>query len=503
MRRSTHRGLTRSAAWIASLALLAGACATTTASSGQRSGAASSDPIAAPSSEPAVAAPAAATSNAVSTSAATAVPVLTAVPSATVEPPATAVPLSTAVPTPVEPAVAPPAQVPFRTGAEALADRGFDLLAGQRVGLIANQTSLVDGQHLLDLLVADPDVDLVAAFAPEHGIRGDLDAGEIVPDGVDGATAVPVFSLYGGTRQPTAEMLADIDVLVYDLQDVGARFYTYISTMGLALQAAAWADIPMIVLDRPNPQQQTASAGFVRTPGYASFVGQYAVPSSYGLTVGELAQMIVGDQLLDGLEGVDVRVVRMQGWQRSDGWPDEPAGWVPPSPGLPTLTSAQAYPGTVLFEATPLSVGRGTADTFAFVGAPWVDAVGLASSLNDQGLSGVTFEPATFVPTVTAQAAAPRFLGQAVSGVRYRITAAAEFEPVSTGIHVFVALRDAAGAAGQPSLIDRPDMFDLLAGSGELRTLIESGTSAEAIVAAWQPGAAEFDARKQRYQLYD
>lgn len=296
-------------------------------------------------------------------------------------------------------------------------------------------------------------------------------------------------------------MFNDIDVVVYDLQDVGTRFYTYISTMGLVMQTAAAAGVDVVILDRPNPQRSRSAAGYVRADGYESFVSQYPVPAAYGLTAGELAQMIVGERWLPGLEGIDLRVVPMRSWSHGDGWPDGAGAWVPPSPGLPSLTSALVYPGTVLFEATPLSVGRGTDATFAIVGAPWVDDAALAARLNRSALPGVAFEPITFVP-VASGPTAPRFLGESVSGVRFLITEPGQFEPVGAAIHVFVALRDQAASAGLGALIDRPEMLDLLAGTGMLREMLDAGASAEMIVDSWAQEVDDFSRLTQPYLLY-
>ena len=273
----------------------------------------------------------------------------------------TTTPATTAVPRPSAPApTTTERQAVVTSGADALVDSDFARLDGQRVGLIVNHTALASGEHLIDLIDAAPNVELVAIFAPEHDIRGTAGAGELFGDRVDPRTGVQIFSLYTDTRQPSPAMLADVDVLVYDLQDVGARFYTYISTMGLAMQSAARAGIPFVVLDRPNPGGGGSSAGFVLEPDQISFIGQFPIPASYGLTAGELATAIKGEAWLPGLDGLALDVVAMQGWERQMRWPATEQPWVPPSPGLPTFESALAYPGTVLFEATPISYGGGT-----------------------------------------------------------------------------------------------------------------------------------------------
>ncbi|MGB5758135.1 MAG: DUF1343 domain-containing protein, partial [Acidimicrobiales bacterium] len=271
-------------------------------------------------------------------------------------------------------------------------------MSGKRVGLIASRASVVGDRTVIDLLAQSDSVDLVSVFAAEHGIRADVDAGATIDDGVDPATGLAVHSLYGATRSPTAEMLADIDVLVFDLQDVGARFYTYTATMGLAMQAAARAGIPFVVMDRPNPIGGTSLGGAVRDDDHRSFVGQYPIPAVHGMTAAELALAIRGEGWLDGLEGLDLRVVAMSGWARDDLWADTGLAWVPPSPGLPTALTALVYPATVLFEATTLSFGRGTDHPFSQVGAPWLDGEDLARALNDRNLPGIRFRAVTFTP---------------------------------------------------------------------------------------------------------
>lgn len=410
-------------------------------------------------------------------------------PTPTVEPTATAEPTTT--PTPV--AVVP--------GLGQLVAADFAPLVGKRVGVIANAATTFDGRHIIDVLAAAPDVDLVAAFAPEHGIRGTADAGAQVADEIDPLTGIPVFSLYGTDRAPTPSSLADIDVLVYDLQDVGARYYTYISTLGLAMQAAAAADIPFVVLDRPNPLGGELIAGFTRQAGYESFVSQYPIPSVYGLTAGELATAIVGEQWLPGLDALDLTVVPLSGWNRSMRWSDVGAPWLPPSPGLPNESSALAYPATVLFEATTLSYGKGTDAPFEMIGAPWLDGAALASDLNGRDLPGVAFDPITFTP-VAGQTASPRYVDQQLGGITIRVTDTTQFDPVAIGVHLLSAVSEQAAQTGTTPIIDRPDFFDLLAGSSELRNGLDARVPADQIVAWWEVDRATFQAIHDRYRRY-
>ncbi|MDH3683011.1 MAG: DUF1343 domain-containing protein [Acidimicrobiia bacterium] len=390
----------------------------------------------------------------------------------------------------------------LRVGAAVLAADGFAELTGQRIGVILNQASTIDGQPLLDVLARTEGIDLVAAFGPEHGVRGTAAAGAPVTGGIDATTGVRIHSLYGDTRAPTPAMLAELDVLVFDLQDVGARVYTYLATMGLAMQSAAEAGLPFIVLDRPNPLGGSYVDGHVRDEDHASFIGQYPVPAAHGMTAGELALAIKGEGWLPGLDGLDLRVVEMSGWHRDDRWADLGLGWAPPSPSLPSPTAAEVYPGTVLFEATSLSVGRGTAEPFTTIGAPWVDGPALAGALNELGLAGVSFEAVTFVPEATESVPAPPYAGETSHGVRVVIEDAS-FRPVATGLHLLVAFRDHADARGEPELVAAPKLFDLLTGTDAVRTALEAGASATQLIEAWSPEVAAFEELRRRYLLYD
>ncbi len=388
-----------------------------------------------------------------------------------------------------------------RVGAEVLRDDGFAPLAGRRVGVILNHASTVDGTSLLDVLVAAPEVEVVAAFGPEHGVRGTDPAGSVVDDSVDPATGVSVYSLYGDRRAPPPELLAALDVLVFDLQDVGARPFTYIATMGLAMRAAADAGVGFLVLDRPNPLGGERLAGPVLDPSFESFVGSFPIPFVHGLTTGELAMLLQGEGLVDGLETLELQVVPLAGWRRSDRWSDLGRGWLPPSPSLPSPTAAEVYPGTVLFEATSMSVGRGTDEPFTTVGAPWVDGVALAERLNGLGLPGVRFEPAILAPAPTDAVPDPPYGDQEIGGVRI-VPLDPTFLPFETGVHLLVEALRHAEERGAGPILDRPDFLDLLAGTDELRLGLTSGTDADAIIASWVDDLATFAQLRQPYLLY-
>jgi uncharacterized protein YbbC (DUF1343 family) len=397
----------------------------------------------------------------------------------------------------------PPPGSPVVTGAAALVQSGFAALANRRVGLITNQTGRAGGEHLADVLAKAPSVKLTAILAPEHGFRGEIEAGAKVGDAVDARTGVPVFSLYGATRKPTQAMLSGVDVLVFDIQDIGTRFYTYISTMGLAMQAAAAARIPFVVLDRPNPLGGAYVSGFVLEPAHVSFVGQYPIPLVHGMTVGELARMIRGERWLDGLESLDLTIVELQGWRRSMRWPELQRPWVATSPNIPTFEAALVYPGMGLVGEAKVNEGRGTETPFSLLGAPWIDAHRLTGSLNRLGLAGVEFAATAYTPrSIPRVAAHPRFEGQHIPGVRIAVTDAAHFEPLEAGVHVLAALFAEARAQGIAEPIANLTMLHALAGTRRLHRMLAAGRSGAEIVAAWQAEVARFKAQRAPYLLY-
>lgn len=394
------------------------------------------------------------------------------------------------------------AEIRVQTGADVLTSRQIELLKGKRVGLIANHTAMVGERHLIDVLHATDLVRLTALFGPEHGLRGLADAGEKVADSVDPATGVPVFSLYGSTREPSPKMLENVDVLVFDIQDVGARFYTYISTLGLSMQAAARKGIPFVVLDRPNPLGGERVDGYVLSPSYTSFVGQYPIPIQHGLTMGELALMVKGEAYLPGLEKLDLKVVAMDGWKRSMLWSETGLPWIKPSPNLPTFDSAVVYPGTCLFEATSVSEGRGTEAPFQTLGAPWADGVGLAKRLREFGLTGVSFESVRFTPRSIPNAAAnPKLKDVELQGVKISVTNPREVRPVALGVYALDAFYRQSSGLSRLSFY-RIGGMSRLAGTERLRQQLSRGVSPEKIIAGWENEVASFRRVREKYLLY-
>lgn len=304
-----------------------------------------------------------------------------------------------------------------KTGAEVLLDEHLTELAGKRIGLVMNPTSRVDGVHIVDTLLS-LGVNVTALFAAEHGFRGEAGAGEQIRDGVDQETGLPVFSLYGSTKKPTPEMLQGVDLLLFDLPDMGVRFYTYNSTMGLVMEAVAEHDKELWILDRPNPLGGNYVVGWILREEYKSFVGSYPMPIAYGMTMGEIARMAVGEQWLDLPAEPNYKVIKTSGWKRDMRWPDTGLPWIAPSPNLPAFEHAFVYPGTVIFEGTNLSEGRGTADPFLTIGAPGFDFN--PEELEELELRhSVGLDPVTFTPqSIPGKAIHPKHEGQECSGIR-------------------------------------------------------------------------------------
>ena len=382
-----------------------------------------------------------------------------------------------------------------RSGIEVLLSDSLHLVQGKNVGLLTNHTGIYwtsDGivGSTIDALYEANNVDLVALYAPEHGIRGQEQAGAAIDSGRDERTGVPIHSLYGEVRKPTPAMLEGVDVLLFDMQDIGARYYTYVSTMALAMEAAGEQDIPFIVLDRPNPVRGDVVQGNLLKPGYETFVGMYPVPMRHGMTAGELAQLYVGEF---GLE-VDLHVVPLDGWTRDMTFDQTQLPWVPPSPNMPSLESALAYPGTCLFEGTPISVGRGTDRAFQWVGAPWLDGVQLAESLNGYGINGVRFESTTFTPR---NAGDRKFEGQEVSGVLL-IPESTDYDASKAAVAMLLETYSMSG----DNWLWAEAHFDRLAGTDSLRLSIEAGADFTELISAWESETQAFEQLRDPYLIY-
>jgi uncharacterized protein YbbC (DUF1343 family) len=368
-----------------------------------------------------------------------------------------------------------------------------------RVGVVANPASIDGGfGHVVDRLASARDCKLTAIFGPQHGFRSDLQDNMIeTPHAEDARRKVPIFSLYSETREPTPAMLDLVDVLVIDIQDVGARIYTFIYTMANCLRAAARKNLPVIVCDRPNPIGGLSVEGPMLEPDYESFVGQFPIPMRHGMTVGELARLFNERYGI----GAALEIATMEGWSRGMYWDETGLPWVMPSPNMPTVDTAVVYPGTVLFEGTMLSEGRGTTRPFELIGAPWIEGDRLASRMNALGLEGVHFRPATFEPTFQKHAK------ETCGGCQIHVTDRQAFRPVAAGVAL---MRECYGLA--PGRFEwRPPPYeyehdkmpiDILAGSPALRQQIERQDPLDAIVGSWRAGEAAFAALRESYLLY-
>jgi uncharacterized protein YbbC (DUF1343 family) len=386
---------------------------------------------------------------------------------------------------------APDGAAAVRPGVEVLLSDSLHLVRGQRVGLITNHTGVDgSGRSTIDRLAEHPEVELAALFAPEHGLRGEAQEGAMIESGIDERTGAPIHSLYGDVRKPTAEMLEGIDVLLFDIQDIGARYYTFVSSMALAMEAAGEQGIPFVVLDRPNPIRGDVVQGNVLDPAYSTFVGLYPVPMRHGMTPGELARLYVGAFGID----VDLSVAPVDGLTREMTFDQTGLPWSPPSTNMPTIESALAYPGTCLFEGTPLSSGRGTDRAFQWVGAPWLDGEALAEALDRYGFEGVRFEAVRFTPTAPTDG---KFADNEVSGVRLVAESSAYDAP-----RVGVALLVETYRASEGNWTWRVSHFDRLAGTDALRLGIEAGSDVDELTAGWAGQLAAFEALREPYLIY-
>ena len=384
-----------------------------------------------------------------------------------------------------------------RLGFERLLD--FPALDGKRVGIVCNSAS-VDGQlrHTADRLAAQPRARLAAIFGPQHGFRSDVQENMIeTGHGEDAIRRVPVYSLYSETRQPTAAMLRDVDLLVIDLQDVGTRIYTYIYTMANCLIAARARGVKAIVCDRPNPIGGLAIEGSMLVRGFESFVGQYPIPMRHGMTIGELARLFNEEFGI----GADVEVIAMEGWRRDMYHDATRLPWVLPSPNIPTLDTAIVYPGTVLLEGTNVSEGRGTTRPFELVGAPWIVAERFADQVNQLALPGVHFRPAAFEPTFHKHA------HKRCGGCQIHVLDRERFRPVETGVALIAAFRasdpERFAWRDPPYEYEREKLpIDILAGSSDVREQIERGTPAREIARSWEAGVQTFLRIRERFLMY-
>jgi len=409
----------------------------------------------------------------------------------------------------------PAAAQKVKLGVDVFLEKHLDLVKGKRVGLITNPSG-INGrlESTADLFFREPAIQLAALYGPEHGVRGDAQAGEYVPFYFDKKFKVPVFSLYGQSSKPEPGMLKnideymrsfdtvavgkvpegtmvrDVDVLIYDVQDVGARVYTYIATMAYALQACSESGIEFVLLDRPNPVNGADIEGTIlEYPQFSSFVGLFPIPARHGMTLGELAGLF-NDKFLS--KKAKLTVIPIEGWTRRLWYDQTGLPWVYPSPNMPTLDTATVYPGQVYFEGTNISEGRGTTHPFELFGAPWIDGYVLAKKLNAFGLPGVVFREACFTPTFS------KFQGQLCGGTQVHVTDRAVYRSVETALHIIKTIRDT-----YPDMFEfHEEYFDKIMGTSKVREALENGTNVAEIVAGFKPGLEGFKVLREPYLLY-
>ena len=386
------------------------------------------------------------------------------------------------------------------TGLDVLLGEEASLLSGNKVGIVTNHSGISStGEHIVDALGRLPGLSIEALFAPEHGIRGDLPDAAREASYVDDRTGIRVWSLYGRFFKPTPEMLEGIDTLIFDIQDVGARFYTFISTMGLVMEAAAERGIRFIVLDRPDPITGNIIEGPILEEKLSSFVGKYPLPIRYGMTPGELAQMIKGEGWMEGMDRLDLQVIPMEGWQRSMWYDETGLPWVGPSPNIPHMMTAVLYPGMCLIEALNVSEGRGTMKPFEQMGAPWIDGKELAARMNALRLPGIRFKSKTFIPAGLPHAAPrPKYRDEAVQGLEMIVTDRESLRPVDVMVHLFIALKELY----PEDLVLRTNLERLI-GIRSFRSSVNKRRSPGEILGEWEPGLEGFRRDRLPYLIYE
>ncbi len=388
---------------------------------------------------------------------------------------------------------------PVKLGLEKVLNEQNNLLRNLRIGLICNQSSVNHQfQHAADLFFENDNLNLVSLFGPQHGIRGDVQDNMVeTSHAIDRLTKLPIYSLYSETRQPTEEMLLSIDALVFDLQDIGGRVYTFIYTMANAMKACAKFNKKMFVLDRPNPIGGLCVEGNFLEKGHESFVGQFPIPMRHGLTVGELAKLFNEEFNIN----CELNVITMNNWGREDFYDETDAPWVMPSPNIPTVDTTVVFPATVYFEGTQVSEGRGTTRPFEIVGAPYIDSKEYAEALTQLELPGVIFRPINFLPTFQ------KYSNQSCSGVFLHVTNRDLFEPVITGLAmvktIYELYPDSFRWKDTPYEYEfERNPFDIIAGTTKIREMIETGRSIDEIKLSWKNDVKDFNKLREKHFLY-
>jgi uncharacterized protein YbbC (DUF1343 family) len=386
-----------------------------------------------------------------------------------------------------------------KTGLDNIEDY-VNLLSGKRIGIITNHTAYnAENQHIIDVFAQKLKIQVTALFGPEHGIRGNEAAGKTIDSVQDASQAIPIYSLYGKDLKPTPEMLKNVDILIFDIQDIGARFYTYIYTMSLAIEAAAEQKIPFFVLDRPNPINGIQVEGNILESQFATFVGLYPIPTRHGMTIGELATMINEEKWLKNGVKAELKVIPLKNWQRSFWFDQTGLKFIRTSPNMPDLDTATIYPGLCLIEGTNISEGRGTRTPFLIFGAPWINQEELCHLLNRLKLPGVQFEPVIFTPeSIPEMAPDPKFKNESCHGCRILITQREQINSYWTGIQIIKVLYDL-----NPDKFEwHIKHFDRLCGSSKIREAIINHSDLNLSQKAWVKDLEDFKKIRNRYLLY-
>jgi uncharacterized protein YbbC (DUF1343 family) len=387
-----------------------------------------------------------------------------------------------------------------QTGAEILLTENVSFLEGRNIGIVTNHTAILnDGTHLVDALVKLNNVKIVALFGPEHGIRGDAPAGELIQGGIDSKTKIPVYSLYGLTKKPTKEMLQNLDLLIFDIQDVGARFYTYISTLFYTIEAASENHIPLIVLDRPNPIGGVWVDGPIRKNDLNSFVGIAPIPVIHGMTVGELSQYFLGEELIKSSPGFSLKIIKMKNWNRNMFYDTTGLTWINPSPNIPNLETALVYPGTCLIEGTNISEGRGTLNPFLTIGSPFIKSSEVINEFAKFGHPGLLLSEISFVPMdIDGMAKNPKFKNIKCNGIYISVQKSEVIKPFEFGLHLIHILHKLY----PNNFAFKEKSFDLLAGDRFIRSQLLKGISPSEIISGYQSELNTFKLIRQKYLLY-
>ncbi|HCK98861.1 MAG TPA: DUF1343 domain-containing protein [Candidatus Marinimicrobia bacterium] len=391
-------------------------------------------------------------------------------------------------------------KIAVKTGLDVVVENQFSAFAGKRVGIVCNHTARdKNGEHIVDLFHESGVCEVTAIFGPEHGFRGMHADGQKIHNEKDEVSGATIYSLYGKIRKPTTGMLNNVDVLVYDIQDVGARFYTYIATMSLAMASAAENNIPFVILDRPNPIRGDRIEGPLLDMKFKSFVGPHPIPIRYRMTIGELALWINGEGLLDEGLSADLTVIKTEGWQRQLWYDEIDLPWIAPSPNMKHLGTAIVYPGFCLLEGSNLSEGRGTDDPFMQFGAPWINAEKYAAELNALGLEGIVFHPVTFTPVSISQVAyRPKYENQKCCGVRVEISDRNRFKPVRSMLLILEKTKKL-----YPENFSLKNGLDRLYGSDELRLTLNGNAPVEELINSWDSKLSNFREQILQYLLYE